>query len=377
MRGVILRAAALLVVLMVGVVAGLDGVGAQVPPIPMIIAGLAIGVPDGAALEARVANYKSHPAIVEDGRYLLTIAPPSEAYVGKPVRIFLESVEANEKTVHSPGRNLFHYDLTFPEIPEDLKMTEVYNGRIRVTGTNLPSDAILVARVGNYQSEPAKIDERTFNALIIETRDEQLVNVPVEFFLNGVSPSEPTHSVFKPGAKTSVNLIFAAIPAEAATPAPTYTPTPTPTPTNTATPTTTPVPTQTYTPTSTPTPTATVTFTPTPTSTPTSTDTPVPTATATHTPEPTDTPVPTSTPEPPTQMPVVVVVVVTATPVPPTQTPVIIVVTATPEADVSSGGGCNSVDGVPLGVGAANLLLMVGPLGVPFAARRWKAWLHR
>ena len=138
-------------------------------------------------------------------------------------------------------------------------------------------------------------------------------------------------------------------------PQPTATPTPLPTdtPTPTLTPTITPTPTQTATPTSTATPTETPTMTP--------TETPIPTATATHTPLPTDTPAPTSTAEP------------TATPAPPTQTPqvVVVVVTATPGLDVDdtqddapSGGECNSVGAVPVGVGAANLVLLLAPLGV-------------
>ena len=119
------------------------------------------------------------------------------------------------------------------------------------------------------------------------------------------------------------------------------------------------------TPTPTPTPTAPHTPTAAPTETPTATliptETPVPTATATHTPMPTDTPAPTSTPEP------------TATSVPPTQTPqvVVVVVTATPRADADapqsdapSGGGCNSVGAVPAGVGAANLVFLLAPLGM-------------
>ena len=139
---------------------------------------------------------------------------------------------------------------------------------------------------------------------------------------------------------------------------PTATSTPTATATATATPTITPTATNTPIPTETPTPTATATHTPTPTPTETPTmtptDTPVPTATATHTAVPTDTPAPVSTPER------------TVTPVPPTQTPVIIVVTATPgaDADAPSGGGCNSVGGVPVGMGAANLLLLVAPVGI-------------
>lgn len=151
------------------------------------------------------------------------------------------------------------------------------------------------------------------------------------------------------------------------TPTPTATPTPTPTATATHTPTPTITPTSTNTPipTETPTATATLTSTASPTQTPTmtETDTPVPTATAIQTAVPTETPVPTSTPGP------------TAMPVPPTQTPVIIVITATPEADALSGGGCNSVGVVPVGVGAANLLLLVAPLGI-IGGVRWRRKLY-
>ncbi len=148
-------------------------------------------------------------------------------------------------------------------------------------------------------------------------------------------------------------------PQPTATPTPIATDTPTPTATATATPTITPTPTNTPTPTATATHTPTATPTETPTMTPTPTETPIPTATATHTAVPTDTPAPTATPEP------------TATAVPPTQTPVIIVVTATPGADAASGGGCNSVGGVPVGAAMINLLLMVAPVGI-IGGVRWR-----
>ena len=157
-------------------------------------------------------------------------------------------------------------------------------------------------------------------------------------------------------------------PAPTPTPSPTATATPTATPTNTSTPTNTATPPQTATPTdtppptatNTPLPTATATNTPIPTKTPTPTVTPMPTATpvptpmATHTLVPTDTPELTSTPEP------------TVTPVPPTQTPavVIVVVTATPSADATSGGGCNSAGAMPAGTVAVNLMFMLVPLAV-------------
>ena len=136
------------------------------------------------------------------------------------------------------------------------------------------------------------------------------------------------------------------IPAPTETPIPTATATPTPMPTITPTPTQTPMPTSTPTPTQTPTPTATATQTPVPT----------PTATPTHTPIPTETPTPTATA---THTPIP-----TATPVLPTPTRHVIYITATPAPDAPSGGGCNSAGPMSAGTGAANLLLMVAPLGI-------------
>ena len=152
-------------------------------------------------------------------------------------------------------------------------------------------------------------------------------------------------------------------PTATSTPTPTNTPTVTPTPTNTATPKPTHTPTHTSTstptrtPTITPTPTATATPTPTATFTSTPTETPIPTPTPTHTPVPTGTPTPTLTPEP------------TATPLPPTQTPVIIVVTATPSPDAALNGGCNAATRMSLETAAANLALLVAPLGVVAGGR--------
>ena len=160
-------------------------------------------------------------------------------------------------------------------------------------------------------------------------------------------------------------------PTPSATPTPTFTPTHTPTPTNT--------------------PSATPTFTPTHTS----TITPAPTNTATHTPTltptltPTNTPTPTFTPVP-TPTPVVIVVTATPSPAPPTQTPVMVVVTAVPvdtpaavdaptpaptmAAAASSGGGCGFAAGVSVGAAAANLALLVGPLGVVGGVRYGRRW---
>lgn len=154
-----------------------------------------------------------------------------------------------------------------------------------------------------------------------------------------------------------------------ATPTPTLalteTPSPTASATNTPMPTSTPLPTHTLTPTVAQMPTATATNTSTSAITPTATliptTTPVP---PTHTPMPTATPMPSETPAAPTPAPVVIVI--TATPEPPqsTQTPSIIVVTPTPAPAATSGGGCSSAGQMSAGTAAANLLLLVAPLGI-------------
>jgi len=71
--------------------------------------------------------------------------------------------------------------------------------------------------------------------------------------------------------------------------------------------------------------------------------------------------------------------------VPPTQTPqvVVVVVTATPNADAGapqsdtpSGGGCNSAGVAPVGVAAANLVILLAPLGIigGVKLRRLRKW---
>ena len=166
----------------------------------------------------------------------------------------------------------------------------------------------------------------------------------------------------------------------AATHTPTHTPTITSTPTNTGTPTAAPTSTDTAAPTITPTSTHTATATPTQARTTTPIRTSTPTLTPIHTPSPTvtstSTPVPTATP---------LIIVVTATPKPPapTQTPIIVVVTRvlptnTPELAPAlaphsdSVGGCGLSASVSAGTVAANVLLMLAPLGLAGGMRHFQ-----
>ncbi len=321
-----------------------------VPPIPMIVSGVAEGAPDGYSLVARIQQgftvYESQPSTIRDGEYLLTIAPPHTGFIDEEVIITLEGIEANERFRHVPGVNYFNYTLTFPEIPlatltptPEPVRPAIYSGSITIAGIAVTTDMELVIKVGDYISPPAVIfDNGDFINLVILTEDESLIGAPVEFLLNGEPSTPPIIGVFEPGTRPDVDLVFGSVPV-----------TETPTPTNTPIP-----PTATRVP-----PTATATAVP-------------PTATATATPvPPTATPVPpTATPVPPTATPVPP----TATPMPPTATPVLATTPPEPEPETSTG-----VCGLPLGritfgQAAVNMLVLFAPLvllgGAKYSRRR-------
>ena len=325
----------------------------SVPPIPMLVSGVAQGAPDGYKIVARmihgVVTYESQPALIKDGQYLLKVGPPHSGFINGEVIFSLEGVDANERISQSPGASHFNFTLTFPEIPvATLTPTPVpvlpatYSGSITIAGVAVTPDMQLVIRVGDYTSPPAVIlDNGDFINLVIITEDDSLIGAPVEFFLNGEPSTPPAIGVFEPGARPDVDLVFGSVPATE-TPIPTETsvpPTATPVP-----PTATPVPTNTPVP---------------PTATPVPTNTPVP---------PTASPSPTNTPVPPTATPVP-----TNTPVPPTATPIPVV--AETDDEEENGGPCSAVAGrIGFGHATANMLMLFAPLlmlgGVKYARRR-------
>ena len=326
-----------------------------IPQIPMVVTGQAVGAPDGFKVVARIvkgaAVYQSEPGEVEDERYFVTVGPPDSRFINEEIVFLLEGVEANERLRHAPGVNQFNFDLTFEEIPvATLTPTPVpvlpatFAGTIVVAGQAVTSDMVLIVRIGDYESPPAAIlDNGEFVNLVIITEDEDLIGVPLEFFLNGEASTPPVIGVFEPGARRVVDLVFGEVP-PTETPEPTSTPVPTATPEPSAT----PVPTETPVP-----PTATV-VPPTLVAGP-------PTATAvppTATPEPTATPVPTNTPVPP-----------------PTAVPEVVVAeTPDEEEEEGDGGICSSTSGLPFGQSAANMLLLFAPVvmlgGVRYARGR-------
>ena len=344
---------------MTAVVLGLIGPFADVanaqapPPLPAIYSGTATAagapVPDslvdenGACLElcitARIGgDYESQPIPVKNGRYTaLTVGPPDTSLSGETITFHLTGVQAQETDTFIAAalpaiKSAF--SLTFPNLPVPtptptptmtptpvVAQPAVYSGVIAVLGGAVPTDAVLVAKVGSYQSTPATIIEGgEFKNLVVLPPDISFAGQAVEFFLNGVKST--ASDTYRSGSFTpNFILVFQGLP----TPTPTATATPVP---PTPTPTATPIP---------------------PTATPTATPLP-PTATA----------VPTATPTPVPPTPVPAILVVTATPPPPTAT-------ATP----ASGGGCFAASSdTPLMAGAGNMLLLMGPLGLIAVLKR-------
>ena len=283
------------------------------------------------------------------------------------------------------------------------------SGFVVISGAPVPADSMLTARIGGYESAPVSVaSDGGYNGLFVDPRDTSLIGQTIDFYING-HRARTTSSYASGAFERNFDILVVGLPTPAPTAIPvppTATPTETPIPpTMTPTPIPTPIP-PTMMPTLIPTPIP-PTMTPTPTPVP-PTVTPVPptvTPTATRVP-PTETPVPpTATPVPPTATPVpptATPVPPTATPVPPTATPVPPTATRVPPtatrvpptetpvlptptptlpplsqpsgpgAEEESGGGCGSVPGVTPATGTANMLLLLAPLGLIFALRRFR-----
>ena len=323
-------------------------ISAQPPQIPSVYSGSATadgdGVPDALTVTGRIRDYESEPVVVRGGRYeFLVVAPPDSTYIGGTITFHLNGIQAEETDIYFLTENTsllvgrLDFDLTFPALPAPTPTPtpitiapSVYSGTIVVAGAPVPEGALLMARVGEYESLPAVIAGQTFFNLVLISDDEALIGLPIEFVLNDVpstalSPAE----VFQPGAFRNVALIFIGIP----------TPTPTPTSTPTSTPPTPIPPTATVLPTSTRTPVP-----------PIVTSTALPTATlapATLTPRP----ISTATASP---------VLPTATRTPPTPlvSPVAAAAVASPTPG-SSGGACSPSSGDTISSGGVTNLLFL------------------
>ena len=76
-------------------------------------------VPDNYGIVAVIDDYRSPEAIVKNGRYTLTMAPPSE-YLNKTVVFYMGPTQALETDTYRGGGLVIKrdFDLTFPILPD-------------------------------------------------------------------------------------------------------------------------------------------------------------------------------------------------------------------------------------------------------------------
>ena len=211
------------------------------PPLPQIYSGaVTVGgqpAPDGATIVARIGDdYESEPVTVSGGMYAgLSVAVLDASLSGMTINFFLNDVaQAEETDKMTPGSVQQRFNLTFAELPQPtptptpvMVSPTVFSGKIAAAGSGVPADAVLVARVGDYTSEPASIDGDSYANLIVDPKTDTYVGMSITFELNGIAASSPTDAVFRPGSFETVNLIFTGLPTP--TPEPTATPMPEPT----------------------------------------------------------------------------------------------------------------------------------------------------
>ena len=89
----------------------------------------------------------------------------------------------------------------------------VYSGSILVAGTQIPSDAVLTAQIGDYISPPAIISGNSFQNLVISPGNSTFVDKPIIFKLNNIQ-SEPINELYIPGSTKDIKLIFVGLPVE-------------------------------------------------------------------------------------------------------------------------------------------------------------------
>ena len=369
-------------------------------PLPMFFKGtvtVAGGpAPDGLNIYVLITGtngerYQSPSVLTEGGSYPhLSVAPPSpqgintrSPFNGQKINFYLDGVQANETAVYaastSPGDSIT-LNLTFaglptpvptatpiPPTPTPVPPTPVHtptpsvanpmtfsSGLIVAISGEVPADATLTARIGDYRSEPATVaPDGNYYGLIVDAKDPGLIGQDIKFYLDGIE-SRTTRKFESGEVVSDFDIVFELPEVPTAIPTPTpVPPTPTPVP---EPPTPTPEPTATPAP---PTPEPTPTLEPTPIPEPTVPPTPAPeppTATA----EPEATAESEATPEPEATAESEA----TAEPEPATPTPMARGETAPPPPPEQSGGCGSATSDLPFGTAAANLALLLAPLGL-------------
>ena len=87
----------------------------------------------------------------------------------------------------------------------------VYSGSILVAGTEMPGNAVLTAKIGDYTSPPPIISGNSFQNLVISPGNSTYIDKPIIFMLNNVE-SEPIIELYKPGLTKALKLIFVDLP---------------------------------------------------------------------------------------------------------------------------------------------------------------------
>ena len=212
-------------------------------------------VPDGYKVVAKVLDFQVYPSTVNNGKYwALTVGPSGDSYVGATINFYLcylgsdcteqGNILANESIPYLASSGLTvknDFNLTFPSLPVPpptptpivtVAQASTYSGFLIVADSVMPSGAQLIAKIGDYVSEPAVIAAPFYLDLIVDPKDLSFVGSTVEFYLNGFKAR--TTTTFISGEQKSIDIIIVGYPQPTPTPVP---PTATPAP-----PTATPVP---------------------------------------------------------------------------------------------------------------------------------------
>ena len=89
----------------------------------------------------------------------------------------------------------------------------VYSGSIVVAGAEIPTNAVLTAKIGDYTSPPAIISGDSFQNLVISPGNPTFIDKPIIFMLNNVQ-SEPIDELYTPGSTKDIKLFFVGLPVE-------------------------------------------------------------------------------------------------------------------------------------------------------------------
>ena len=233
--------------------------------------------PDGSLLVGRIFDsngtilYTSNSVQVSDNNYIaLTLGPIEPVVVGKEIKFYFLCGEipctdsASETITYASAQVKFRYSLTFADVPPtqaeldavakakadaeaaakakaDADATKkqpqteaatttkiatkietesqtafpsVYSGSIVVAGAEIPTNAVLTAKIGDYTSPPAIISGDSFQNLVISPGNPTFIDKPIIFMLNNVQ-SEPIDELYTPGSTKDIKLFFVGLPVEA------------------------------------------------------------------------------------------------------------------------------------------------------------------